>query len=175
MQTIDSLGLSEVPLAFNIEPSADIHPCAISKRSFEFFIRRTSPQLAGFFGSAFWERLVLQAAHHEPAIRYAITAIGSLHEHAIIGKDLETTFALQQYNLAIRSLLAPLEQQRKQGVDVCLISCILFICFEVCLYPPMTVSYFCILTSRCKEHARSSCHGRVSHTEWLQIAARNCS
>lgn len=136
-QCIDSSGLDIVPLAFTVEPSADIHPCAISKRSFEFFIRKTSPQLAGFFGSAFWERLVLQAAHHEPAIRHALTAIGSLHEQKVVGRDVEMTFALQQYNLAIRSLLSRLGLQEKRGRDVCLISCVLFTCFEVCFYRSM--------------------------------------
>lgn len=130
VQTVDCSGLPRVPLPFTVEPSADIHPCTISRRGFEFFVQKTSPQLSGFFGSAFWERLVLQAAHHEPAIRHAITAIGSLHQQHLVGKDVGSTFALKQYNLAIRSLLAPLEQQRKRGINVCLISCILFTCFE---------------------------------------------
>lgn len=130
VQIVDCSGRTRVPLSFTVESSGDLHPCTISKRCFEFFVRISSPQLAGFFGSAFWERLVLQAAHHEPAIRHAITAIGSLHEQHLVGTDDGSVFALQQYSLAIRSLLAPLEQQRKRGINVCLISCILFTCFE---------------------------------------------
>ena len=95
---------------------------------------RTCPQQAGFFGSDFWERLVFQAAYHESAIRHAIVAIGSLHElleRRTVTKDVDKTFALEQYNLAIRDLLIPLSQTGERGVDVCLIACILFTCFEV--------------------------------------------
>lgn len=172
---VDFSGLNRDRLALTVEPSADIHPCMISKRCFGFFVRETSPQLAGFFGSAFWERLVLQAAHHEPAIRHAITAIGALHEQHFVGKEIVNTFALQQYNLAIRGLLDPLDQQRKRGVDVCLISCILFTCFEVCPSSSMTMSHSLVLTSHATEYARTSFHGRVSYTEWLKTAARNCT
>jgi len=96
-------------------------------------VQRTSPQLAGFFGSNFWERLVLQAAYHESAIRHAIVAIGSLHEQlyqTATAKPINA-FALEQYNLAIRDLLVPLAKDKKRGIDVCLISCMLFTCFEV--------------------------------------------
>jgi len=115
-------------------PSFDIYASPQSNRSFAFFVQRTCPQLAGFFGSDFWERYVLQAAYHESAVRHAIVAIGSLHElheHQTATIDSNKSFALEQYNLAIRDLLAPLSQGRKRGVGVCLVSCILFICFEV--------------------------------------------
>jgi len=77
---------------------------------------------------------VLQTAYHESAVRHAIVAIGSVHElreHQTATIDSDGSFALEQYNLAIRDLLAPLSHGGKQGVDVCLISCILFTCFEV--------------------------------------------
>jgi len=113
-------------------PSFDSHASSQSNRSFAFFVRRTRGQLAGFFGSDFWEKSVLQAAYHEPAIRYAIVAIGAIHElfeheMAVVNK----TFALEQYHLAIRELLVPLSETGRRGVDVCLISCILFTFFEV--------------------------------------------
>ncbi|KAH8759838.1 hypothetical protein F5883DRAFT_500988 [Diaporthe sp. PMI_573] len=127
---VDPSDLCRVPLAFTIDPSADVNPCVLSRRSFAFFIQKTSPQLAGLFGSAFWERLVLQTAHYEPAIRHAITAIGSLHEQHIFGRGSEVSFALQQYNLAIKSLLAPPSPGQQRGLDVSLIACILFTCFE---------------------------------------------
>lgn len=97
-------------------------------------MQRTCPQQAGFFGSDFWERLVLQAAYHEPAILHAIVAIGSLHEvleRQTVIKDAAKIFALEQYGLAMKDLLVPLTQTGERGVDVCLIACILFTCFEV--------------------------------------------
>ena len=122
-------------IPFKAGPSFDIQASPQSKRSFAFFVRRTSPQLAGFFGSEFWERLVLQTAHHESAVGHAIVAIGSLHElyeHQTATIEANRSFALEQYNLAIRDLLAPRVKKREQCVDVWLISCILFTCFEVC-------------------------------------------
>lgn len=116
-------------------PSLDIDGTPHSKRSFAFFLQRTCPQQAGFFGSEFWERFVLQAAYHEPAIRHGVIAIGSLHEmlecqpEGISRSDMRWTFALEQYNLAIRNLL---KEGSKPKVDVCIITCILFTCFEVC-------------------------------------------
>lgn len=112
----------------------DVHSPPELRRSFSFFTHRTSPQLAGFFRSDFWERLVLQAAYHESTVRHAIVAIGSLHE--LVERqtgitDATRAFALEQYNLAIRELLLPLSQGEERGIDVCLISCILFACFEV--------------------------------------------
>jgi hypothetical protein len=122
--------------------SLNIHPCDQSARSFNFFAQYTCHQLAGFFESPFWERLVLQTGQHEPAIRHALVAIGSLHmqqqdKRPSGRRDIEKIFALQQYNLAIRSLLA-LASRSPEGqgvssrvpVDVCLISSILFACFE---------------------------------------------
>ncbi|KAM0172516.1 hypothetical protein ACHAPF_007395 [Botrytis cinerea] len=113
--------------------SFDILSSPQSKRSFAFFMQRTCSQLAGFFGSDFWERLVLQTAHHESAVRHAVVALGAIHElseqKAQIS-DIDKAFALEQYNFAIRDLLAPLSRNEKRGVDVCLIACIIFANFE---------------------------------------------
>ncbi|KAI0466926.1 hypothetical protein F4859DRAFT_495741 [Xylaria cf. heliscus] len=114
-------------------PSFEMQVCPRSKRSFAFFVQRTCSQLAGFFGSDFWERLVLQAAQHEPAIRHAIIAIGSCHEVAVQKTrktDSMGIFALGQYNLAIKYLLDQSSTKGNRGVDIYLISSILFACFE---------------------------------------------
>jgi hypothetical protein len=116
-------------------PSFDIDATPQAKRSFSFFVQRTCRQLAGFFGSYFWETLVLQVAHHESAVQHAIVAIGSLHElleHHSAMTNASRTFALEQYSLAINALLVPLCKDGKRGLDVCLIACILFTSFEVC-------------------------------------------
>ncbi|TAQ87008.1 hypothetical protein B7494_g4666 [Chlorociboria aeruginascens] len=113
-------------------PSFDIDTSPESRRSFACFMQRTCPQLGGFFGSDFWERLVLQAAHHEPAIRHAAVAIGSLHQlfdhqTTILPRfDPRKSFALEQYNLAIRDLLEPLSR-------VCLESIISSTTDTICL------------------------------------------
>ncbi|KAJ8129784.1 hypothetical protein O1611_g3846 [Lasiodiplodia mahajangana] len=114
-------------------PSLEIHACQRSHRSFSFFVQRTCSQLAGFFGSNFWERITLQAAYHEPAVRHAIVAIGSRHELAMQQTGEIATvgiFALEQYNLSIRHLLDPSLSRGQRGIDIYLILSILFACFE---------------------------------------------
>lgn len=110
------------------------------RRSFHFFCSRTIIRLSGYFVAGFWNRWVLQAFHHEPAIRHAVIALGSIHERfdggdvAVLGSNRDTSrggFALEQYNHAIRHLLEPATQGTRPAFDVCLISCVLFACFEV--------------------------------------------
>lgn len=82
---------------------------------------------------------MLQAAHHEVAIKYAIVALGSLHEGCVRGdsrirwegeEGTRLNFATSQYVKAIGHFCDPERKERKR-TDVVLITCILFICFEV--------------------------------------------
>lgn len=84
------------------------------QHSVEFFFEHSSPQLAGYFDSPFWQRTVLQAGRHEPAVRHAIAAIGALHEKLLTGaidpeqsQDKRTQFALEQCNKSIQHLVVP--------------------------------------------------------------------
>lgn len=120
-------------------PFYDIFSSDQERRSFQFFLLKTAPQLAGDFECAFWERLLLQTVHHEPAIRHVTVALGSLHEHfqrdpgaplsSRIPPATDNSFALRQYLRAIRSLMP--SPSASQPIDVSLISCVLFACFEV--------------------------------------------
>lgn len=109
------------------------------RRCFDFFLNRTASQLSGFWDSDFWNCLVLRATHHQPAIRHAVLALGSLHERFEAGDRSvmsriwdkgEGGYALKQYNQAIHQLIKP-ASEGQQAVDVCLIACMLFACFEV--------------------------------------------
>ena len=114
-------------------PSSDIHPCDQSRQAFGFFVLYTRHQFAGFFASPFWERMVLQASHHESAIRHALVAIGSLHQDRIQHRKCANRFALEQYSLSIQSLLQPSGSHGCRAVDVSLICAVLFTYFEVCI------------------------------------------
>ena len=109
------------------------------RRCFDFFLHRTASQLSGFWDSNFWGCLILRATHHQPAIRHAVLALSSLHERFEAGDTSvmnpiwdkgEGGFALKQYNQAIQQLVKP-ASEGQQPVDVCLIACMLFACFEV--------------------------------------------
>lgn len=101
------------------------------------------PSLAGYCGSEFWNRLVLQVSQHEESVWHALIALGSLHENFENDQQIpglrfsrrgQDSFAVQEYNFAIRALLGRSNLRvlpAGLAVDVCLISCILFACFEV--------------------------------------------
>lgn len=122
-------------------PPVELFGSDKERRSFHFFRTTTAYQLSGFCGDGFWDKLILQAAHHEPSVRHAVIALGSLHERFIKHNGLTSRsdpllhldeFALKQYSLAIRSLFDEVSAQEKPAaVDICLVTCVLFACFEV--------------------------------------------
>ncbi|TKA74080.1 hypothetical protein B0A55_05220 [Friedmanniomyces simplex] len=109
------------------------------RHSLNFFVNFTAPQMAGFFDSTFWQRMVIQTSYHEPAILHAITAIGALHE-AIMQrafadekrKAQAMDFALNQCNKAISSLTGAKTRNTRKAPDnrLALTTCVLFTCFE---------------------------------------------
>jgi hypothetical protein len=127
-----------VPLSQSL--SIEFHGTPIDRRSFYFFQQKTAPQLSRFFGDEVWERLILQAAHHDSSIRHAILSLGSLHVKFEQDSGLTMQshssgwtdkFALEHYGHAINMLVRSLSQQDRPAIDVCLICCILFACIEV--------------------------------------------
>jgi hypothetical protein len=83
--------------------------------SFEFFTTYAVSSLRGFLDSPFWQREVLQAAHHHESIQHCIIALGAMHRRYYEGSvshliEADTTdqylqFALRQSNQAIQGLL----------------------------------------------------------------------
>ena len=122
------------------KPSPELLGTPAERRSFYFFRSRTAPQLAGYFVSEFWERLIPLSTHQQPAIRHAVIALAALHERfedsddSILSSNHDLVhggFALQQYNRAIGYLIKPSAVAESQALDVYLVGCILFACFEV--------------------------------------------
>jgi hypothetical protein len=107
------------------------------RRAFHFFRTNSIMAFQEYFDSEFWSRLILQASHTEPTIRHAVIALGSLHEttqnkdSAVLksGKA-NNKFALQQCNKAITSLNNELSLKGQRSIQVLLMSCVLFVCFE---------------------------------------------
>jgi hypothetical protein len=123
---INYVAPSQMP---SLLPTAD----AQEQRSLEYFRTRTGPELARCFNSELWSRFILQTAQHEPAIRHAIAALGSLHEHFESAEDAhaaDSDFGFQQYGQAIQCVVKGPAPFAGQSTDVALISCILFTAFE---------------------------------------------
>ncbi|CAD6442484.1 e32295e1-7485-4bd1-9e09-2b32c334c8f3 [Sclerotinia trifoliorum] len=104
----------------------------------DFFRAYTVAEFAGDFSTEFWERRIFQAATVEPSIRHCILALGAIHKNYIetyqqaqAAKYPTPTqaFAFRQYTKAIRILRESIVR-KPHSLEVTLISCILFICFD---------------------------------------------
>jgi len=107
------------------------------QHALQFFVRHSAPQLAGYFDSPFWQRMLLQSGRHSPAVKHAIAAIGTLHEKLLIGADdqdatsqRKTRFALEQCNQSIQHLTKPVDGAQSPDLRLMLTTCVLFTCFE---------------------------------------------
>ncbi|MCJ1238414.1 hypothetical protein MMC14_006403 [Varicellaria rhodocarpa] len=107
-------------------------------RAFDFFRTKVATSLAGLFDSTFWTRHILQAARHEPSVRHAVVALSSLSE-----TKLQTTpslanssaplgtFAIRQHTKAISELSRKIQESSNLSMEVVLMTCTIFICFEM--------------------------------------------
>jgi hypothetical protein len=143
--------------ALSQSPSIGFLGTEKERRSFHFFRQKTTFQLSGFFGSDFWETILLQAALHEPSIRYAIVALGSLHAKSEQDNGLlvqstsgwTDNFALKNYSQAIKIVVESLSREGRQTIDVYLICSILFACLEVS-HSQIYASILLIFSRQCK-------------------------
>lgn len=96
------------------------------KRSLEFFKQHT---LLETFATPDWPEHLLRTSYYEDAIRHAIVALGALHEHYSTTSQMDEDFAMQQYSKAMKQIMK-LDMKRNTSIDIALISCIIFACFE---------------------------------------------
>ncbi|KAI9644227.1 hypothetical protein NHQ30_007582 [Ciborinia camelliae] len=103
----------------------------------DFFRTYTAPEFAGDFSTEFWERRIFQAATIEPSIRHGILALGAIHRNytetyqqpQAVAQNPTQAFAFRQYTKAIKILRESIVRE-PHSLDMTLISCILFICFD---------------------------------------------
>jgi hypothetical protein len=113
-------------------------------QGFEFFGIQTGFVLPSFTGNTQWETMAIQLTGSEPAIAYAVAALGSLFS-ARKGQNpasLLPTFdsarrktAIQQYAKAISSVRKLVNKvaskESRDGIEAVLIACLVLMCFEV--------------------------------------------
>ena len=85
--------------------------------------------------SRFWDRVVLQASHAEPAVKHAILALGSYHNSTMQGNASEITrhhlrYADEQYLKALGEAKLLVANASPRQIERVLIVCILFILYE---------------------------------------------
>jgi hypothetical protein len=100
-------------------------------------------------------------SHTEPSVWHAVVALSTLHEGFSIGGDLHPDnrenqrhqlLGLQQYNKAVLRTCQLLETRTAQATDVAMISCVLFVCYELLQYNHyMVIEHFakglCVLAA----------------------------
>ena len=121
-----------LPGAHSIEP--------LEYRSLQYYQNNTSQHLAGYADGNFWTKLVLQVGYREPCVRYALVALGSLHE-AFQDEHFSNSrlfphetpsgrYSWYTYTKAIALLNAHIDRNSWQGVDIALLCCVLCVGFE---------------------------------------------
>ncbi|KAL9628767.1 MAG: hypothetical protein Q9164_007152, partial [Protoblastenia rupestris] len=106
---------------------------AQERRYFDYFRHRILDDFSGCFSSEFWDRLVLQVCHHDPAVRHAVIAVAATHENSsldISGTSSGTLYSTEQYTKALSCLRKRISSGDEQTPETVLICCIIFIAFE---------------------------------------------
>lgn len=138
LTTLQTIRPSTVPVTFD----DSIHPTKLHFRDniFDFFKGATVPELAAQNTPEFWLRLVLQACHSEESVWHAAAAFGAIYRlykddgMLAIGSVAETEcqqLAYRQYQKAVASLRARLDQCDIHSMQAALITCVLLVCFDL--------------------------------------------
>ena len=112
------------------------------KQYFDYFRSVSYSAFSSFFGSDFWVRQTLQAAHQNPALFHAVTAFASIHQgylydttpsymsrtSATTTTNKQIRFGLSEFNKAIQFMYTLMKQERlsKSDKQVILTTCVLF-------------------------------------------------
>ena len=77
-------------------------------RSYRYFLEVVGPALSGFFDGDFWLHEIPRVCHADAAIWHAVVSLGAMHEgqggSLGTGNQKIATFAIQQFNYAVRCL-----------------------------------------------------------------------
>ncbi|KAK3075242.1 hypothetical protein LTR53_001606 [Teratosphaeriaceae sp. CCFEE 6253] len=103
----------------------------LEKRYFQFFRQRTVQGVT----SRFWDRVVLQFLHAEPAVKHAVLALSALHQLMEIPdhdpmKAEHLAFAEKQHRKALTAAKLLVASATKDDVDRVLTACVIFISYE---------------------------------------------
>jgi hypothetical protein len=95
----------------------------------------------GHFDLPLWSKLVLQASHSEPAVQYAATALGALHDKIDLQRSMDhlsghsqcidMDFPIRQYTKALVSIRCLLDGSDTRSIELVLISCLICIYYEL--------------------------------------------
>ncbi|KAF2227916.1 hypothetical protein BDZ85DRAFT_9394 [Elsinoe ampelina] len=87
------------------------------RQGLHFFIDYTAPQLAGSFGSTFWQEMVIRAAYHNRVILHALIGMGSLHEAIVHSRSQAELHLHKRYAFALRHINYAIKHARSDTED----------------------------------------------------------
>jgi cholestenol delta-isomerase len=129
----DSSGPESTPIARIVSDPAfrDV----LEKRYFQFFRQKTVTSTNSLMDSRFWDRIVLQMFHVEPAVKHIVLALSSLHQLSETMHDTDAAlrhqrYADQHYQRALSAAQGLMYSSTPGDIDRVLIACVIFICFE---------------------------------------------
>ena len=102
------------------------------QRCFAFFRGHTAPNF-GMYDAGFWDGLLLQISHTEPAVHHGVVALASLHEaysRSTESKSGIDEYSLKQYNKSLGGLNRYISSAKDKSLEIVMICCILFTLFE---------------------------------------------
>lgn len=107
----------------------------LEKRYFQFFRQKTAVSTNRLMNSRFWDRIVLQMCHAEPAVKYAVLALSSLHQvseerHQPDVAIRHQQYADQNYQRAISAAQKLLNSSTPEDIDRILIACLVLTCHD---------------------------------------------
>ncbi|ETI26181.1 hypothetical protein G647_02958 [Cladophialophora carrionii CBS 160.54] len=122
-----------------LPPRLLVFDSAEEQQSYDFFRSRSVGELTEVFhiDETFWNLCVLQMSMTQPAVRYAVAALGAMHRiygtgnTTAIPEDTsgsQTRFALEQCNRSIKSLLERRGSEARAEKLSTLVACILYTC-----------------------------------------------
>ena len=123
-------------------PSSSLLGTHEERRCFDYFRQRSVLEFFGYFDSNFWDQLILQVSHDDPAVRHAVIALSSLYEKIdiqweVIRLQAQVTVcrqnSIEQDNQALSHLRQIIGSNDSGNVQSTLICCVLLIAFEVFL------------------------------------------
>jgi hypothetical protein len=107
----------------------------LEKRYFQYFRQKTVASTNSLMNSRFWDRIVLQVCHVEPAVRHAVLALSSLHQISEARRDPSVAlrhqrYADQHYYQALGAAQSLMQSSGAEDIDRVLIACLVFTCYE---------------------------------------------
>ncbi|KAK5111186.1 hypothetical protein LTR85_012235 [Meristemomyces frigidus] len=107
----------------------------LEKRYFQFFRHKTICGSNNLIDSRFWDRIVLQACHVEPAVKHAVLALSSLHQLSELtnenpSKQRHRAYTEEQHQKALEQARMLVASATPHDIDRVLIACVILICYE---------------------------------------------